>query len=812
MIILLFLGGLACNQQVGPQILFEHTYNTFLHGNLEQAQLEAAHQYQRLRDSDPEWAWKFRLLEARSLVWRGLFREAVSVLGMSESLPQNKNLRVEIFALRGAALARLHRFPEAGEAIAEGATMCQSSHENFCGDLLLADGLLAVQQGEFTHATTSYEHALAFARVHTDAFLQATALLNLGATSLAQEHFDESIDWTEASYEAATLGNFGNLVAIASANLGWAYYKLGDFDKSLELSLAAENQSRQVGNVVQDLYSTTNLGYVYASTGNLARAKEEYLSALGLAARTESKEGIYNAERALALVYATDGELEEARKYSGEAIDLAHKDKNRLNELYPLLVQALIAAQTHDYQKAEAIFKEVENDPVATANLRWRSQYGLARLYESEKRDQDADQFYRAAVATFESARFSLRRDETRLPFFENAYQIYGDYITFLIARGQSEDALRWADHSRARALAQGLGNKISVDPPRLNPKAIAKNGNGAILFYWLGEKRSFLWAATARELRCFALPARNEIDAAAERYRKSLGGPQEGLSSSNPDSRWLYETLLAPAESLLGKGSRVFIVPDGSLANLNFETIVVPGPQAHFWVEDATVVSASSLRLLASSRSAPVRNRNLLLIGNSIAPNDKYPELSKAGAQVNSVANHFSAASRKVITREQATPSAYLNTNLERFSFIHFVAHGTASRTSPLDSAIILSREGKNPDSFKLYGRDIIQHPLRADLVTISACYGAGERAYSGEGLVGLSWAFLRAGAHNVVAALWEATDASTEQLMQHFYDELKKGEPPDVALHSAKMFLLKNTAFRNPFYWAPFQLYAGS
>ena len=55
------------------------------------------------------------------------------------------------------------------------------------------------------------------------------------------------------------------------------------------------------------------------------------------------------------------------------------------------------------------------------------------------------------------------------------------------------------------------------------------------------------------------------------------------------------------------------------------------------------------------------------------------------------------------------------------------------------------MSREG---DSYKLYARDIVKHHLTARLVTISACEGAGKRAYSGEGLVGLSWAFLRAGA----------------------------------------------------------------
>jgi CHAT domain-containing protein len=306
---------------------------------------------------------------------------------------------------------------------------------------------------------------------------------------------------------------------------------------------------------------------------------------------------------------------------------------------------------------------------------------------------------------------------------------------------------------------------------------------------------------------------------------------------------------------------TKIFVIPDGSLNNLNFETLLVSGPgpsepklseakvseakfteaKLHYWIEDVTIANASSLRVLSAARTpardgaSPVstgdadrgtgfggRKRSLLLVGNSVAPNDKYPELPKAAVQMETVARHFPAARQRVFTREQATPAAYLASNPAQFSYIHFVAHGTASRMSPLDSAIVLSKIADSrtasstntggSDSFKLYARDIIRHPLRADLVTISACYGAGERAYSGEGLVGLSWAFLRAGAHNVVAALWEATDASTEQLMDKFYDELDKGAEPDAALRAAKLSLLREGGFHHPFYWAPFQLYAGS
>ena len=124
----------------------------------------------------------------------------------------------------------------------------------------------------------------------------------------------------------------------------------------------------------------------------------------------------------------------------------------------------------------------------------------------------------------------------------------------------------------------------------------------------------------------------------------------------------------------------------------------------------------------------------------------------------------------------------------------------------------MVLSPSGPQEDSFKLYARDVIRCPLHARLVTISTCYGAGTRAYTGEGLVGLSWAFLRAGAHNVVGALWEVNDTSTPQLMDRFYAELTTGKSPDVALREAKLeFLHSSSAFRKPYYWAPFQLYTG-
>jgi CHAT domain-containing protein len=490
------------------------------------------------------------------------------------------------------------------------------------------------------------------------------------------------------------------------------------------------------------------------------------------------------------------------------------KDGNRLDILYPLLIKGHIAARMHDTQQAERIYREIEDDPKSQLFLKWEAEHSLAQLYEDEEKPDAAEREYRAALNTFEGARYILRQETSSLPFPANAAGIYDDYIHFLVTRGEANKALQIAEYQRGRALAEGLGvlpKGATFKPDVLNAEAIARKGGVTILFYWLGEKQSYLWAIAPQMTAIFTLPSKSAIEPTAQRYRKALAEQQEFLQRTTDDGLALYHMLVEPAAKLLPRDGKIFIIPDGSLNTLNFETLMVPGSTPHYWIEDATITDASSLRLLAAPRKVQTRD-NLLLVGNAVAPNADYPELRKAATEMEIIGKHFQPQHQQVFSREQATPPAYLGGKPEQYSYIHFVAHGTANRTSPLDSAIVLSRSSAQEDSFKLYARDIIHHPLHAELVTISTCYGAGSRAYSGEGLVGLSWAFLRAGAHNVIGALWEVSDVSTPQLMNELYAELEKGKAPDTALRDAKLSLMRNSAFSKPFYWAPFQLYTGS
>ena len=229
-----------------------------------------------------------------------------------------------------------------------------------------------------------------------------------------------------------------------------------------------------------------------------------------------------------------------------------------------------------------------------------------------------------------------------------------------------------------------------------------------------------------------------------------------------------------------------------------------------HYLLDDLTLVSAPSLAMLAAPQRVHDRGQRLLLLGNPISPSQDYPSLPLFGFEMTQVASHFGKEQTAVFAGQQATPAAYLSSNPAQYSYIHFVSHAIANRTNPLDSAIVLSRSAADENSFKLYARDIIDHPIDARLVTISACYGSGMRSYAGEGLVGLSWAFLRAGAQRVIGALWEVSDNSTPRLMDALYRSLEDGDSPAVSLRKAKLALLHSQGgYRLPYYWAPFQMY---
>ena len=519
---------------------------------------------------------------------------------------------------------------------------------------------------------------------------------------------------------------------------------------------------------------------------------------------------IYN----LSQIALESSEVESAETFNRQAAALERANLDDTAALDSLLIAGRIQAAKHDYASAGKTFAQLIGDPRAESSQRWEAQARLGEVYQAEARPGQAQRAFLDSLASIEKVRASVKKEDLRLSFLSGAINFYSDFIDFLVSQKRGNDALEVAELSSGRALAEGLGTStanLSFPIRNFHPRETAQATHSVILDYWLGPRHSYLWAITPARVTLFSLPPSAEIDSLVASYRQALTGPRDVLETSNAAGEKLFELLVAPAASLIPPGARVTVLPDGSLYALNFETLLAPAPRLHYWIEDVSIVNSDSLMLLAASEQKHTAHpARLLLIGAPVSPGSEFPNLPQAPSEMERIEKYFPPSNRRVFSGAQATASAYLQSDPSQYSVIHFVAHGTSSRSAPLDSAIILTKEG---DSYKLYARDIMMQPLRADLVTISSCFGAGSRYFSGEGLVGLTWSFLRAGAREVIAALWEVDDASTPQLMDQVYSEMHKGVPPETALRDAKLaFLHSDTIYRRPFYWAPFEIYRGS
>ena len=160
------------------------------------------------------------------------------------------------------------------------------------------------------------------------------------------------------------------------------------------------------------------------------------------------------------------------------------------------------------------------------------------------------------------------------------------------------------------------------------------------------------------------------------------------------------------------------------------------------------------------------------------------------------------------VLTGGAATEDAFRREAPTR-RVLHLATYGVLNKHNPLFSYVDLAPGGGQDGRLEVH--EVFGLRLQADLVVLSACQtGLGSGALAdvptGDDWVGLTRAFLHAGAARVVATLWPVEDQATAALMERFYEGLAAGADPARALALAQRALLAAPATMHPFYWAGF------
>lgn len=278
-------------------------------------------------------------------------------------------------------------------------------------------------------------------------------------------------------------------------------------------------------------------------------------------------------------------------------------------------------------------------------------------------------------------------------------------------------------------------------------------------------------------------LRAALDVDRAARGVRRepsasTAPGP-DGAKSPEDLLRRLHRLLIAPLDHALPRdGALLALEPHGALWLLPFAALIAEDGQC--LADRAALLYAPSAALLEKVRSEDVPSRkkvrNALIIANpipaAVRPNDNdrfrfgFDPLPGAEKEAEIVYRFFSPSNHTLLLGKSADLATVV-TNAPHYSIFHLATHGITRADDPLESFVLLAPSSCGD---RLSARRVLTLPLRADLVTLSACQ-TGLGKIVGDGLIGLSRAFLIAGARSVLVSQWSIDDDATITVMQAFY-----------------------------------------
>jgi CHAT domain-containing protein len=798
-------------------------------GNLGEAQARAEFGIGLTRSrptSEPAWA--FRLLRAESLILQ--LRSTEALADLTDDVPQGAafdSLRARQKYLQARANVVRGRLSEALDVIEEGRRMPSSRDVRL--DLDVLDGQIRLRLGQRGDAEVLLRSVIANARAIGDQYHVACALNDLGMGRLVNKRYDDALSWFEQVLSLTDLEAF-KIYAAALTNAGACYAQLGEFAHAEELQSRAIDAFERHGQTGDFGQALGELGTTYMLAGDSLQA----LPYLGRAFEVSSHLNL-NANAALwagnlAEAHIALGHWDDATRFNDEATRI-----RKAHVTGKLMWSTLAAAEIAEGRGRRHQAREFYENAVATSRdepvIQWYANARLAHLAIADSDDRQAAEYFERTLRIIERIQSDLLKTDYKFSYLNSLMRFYDEYVDALIAQGRIDRALEIADSSRGRVLAERQRTASPALVTAASFRRVAERSGKVILFYWLQPKASWLWVVAGKEIHLVPLPAGDQIEALVREHQKMIGSVlADPLAAVATPGDKLYTVLIAPAAQWIPSGASLLIVPDGVLHGLNFETLPVNGLETingrarrHYWIEDVEIQIVPSLGLLADAGSHIVRKtaraaappriaagppeESLLLIGSPAVSDARFPALSYASSEMAKVAGHFGSAAVVLYEGPSASPMAYRNAAPDRFKMIHFTAHAAANVESPLDSAVILAAQD---GAYKLYARDIAELPLHAELVTVSACRSAGERTYSGEGLIGFAWAFLRAGAKRVIAGLWDVDDQSTAGLMDNLYARIAAGAPPSRALRAAKLTMMRQGGtLAKPYYWGPFELF---
>lgn len=209
--------------------------------------------------------------------------------------------------------------------------------------------------------------------------------------------------------------------------------------------------------------------------------------------------------------------------------------------------------------------------------------------------------------------------------------------------------------------------------------------------------------------------------------------------------------------------------------------------------------VTGQDASMSAATATADVRGLRLARLPGTRTEADEISKLVKTAGGTADLWLDLNASEESIETRD-----------INKYRVIHIATHGLLNADRPQFTGVVLSLIGnKTADGF-LRTDEVFNLRLGAPLVMLSACETGLGKEKRGEGVLGLTRAFLYAGAPTVGVSLWSVADKSTADLMTEFYKRLLASDSvsSSAAMREAQLSMINGKKYAAPFFWAPFVL----
>ena len=676
--------------------------------------------------------------------------------------------------------------------------------------------------GDHEKALEYFQTSLELARDSGDIRVELNALGNVGSVHQEARRYESALAHYREALTLAREAGFRTEQCVTLANMAEAFQGRGDLAEALRYYTAALKLAEEIQSSTFEAFALGSLGSLSRDQGNYAEAIAYFNRALSIGEQTGEVQAVWEAQAGLGSTYKKQGKAAKAIAHYAEAIALYDEVREGLAieslgssfledkyEAYPAIVQLLAAEGA--FEEAFAFAEKFKAKGFLDILARGQT------LFETHL-PEDLRLELEAVRVELAENHAELSRERSRTPRDVTTAVTLEERITALeLQKSTLVDRVREENGEfYEMALSEPL-DVASVQSRVLEPDQV-------LVEYLIGEESLSVFVVSRDELHYREVPVgRKELRRRlaklsplfeADGALESRVFNPELADFSLPPARALYETLLEPVEAWLPESAELIIVPDDFLFYLPFEVLVIESRDAEhrydfsaatFLVERYAISYSASASVLDPTLKRPREiTKGVLAFGNPSFPDtmDGEPRLPNSEAEVEAIQAAFEGYENSVFTGDAATETVF-EKEAEHYGVLHFATHFWNDDRQPLYSRIALA-DGV------LQTYEIFDAKLNAELAVLSACNTGLGKLRKGEGLIGISRAFLYAGVPSLVVSLWSVDDEATARIMGFFYRHLQAGSSKKQALRQAKLDYLdvSRGVKKDPFYWAPFIL----